>query len=113
MKDYIKDKIIERTKDRVTIMTQSMLIRNAWFKQTIDRAMESKNLSQKDIEEHFVEYQNLMFRYEAIILEIKKLFIDLSQFMENGEFETFRWSYIPRIENKYMVEILTKSDFDR
>lgn len=112
MKDYIKGKIVERVKDRVSLMTRSMLMRNAWFKQSIDTAMVSKNLPDREIKIHFEEYRDIIFRYEAIDWEITKLLDDLRSVMDNVEFETFRWSCLPRLENEYMVEILTKSEFE-
>ena len=111
MEDYIKSKVIERVQDRVSIMTRSMLTRNVWFKQTIDQAMTSRNLPDKEIKFHFDQYRDIMFRYEAIDWEITKLLKDLREVMDNKEFEKFRWSELPRIENEYMVEILTRSEF--
>lgn len=112
MKDYIKGKIIECVKDRVSLMTRSMLLRNAWFKQSIDQAMVSKKLPEKEIKFHFKQYRDIMFRYEAIDWEITKMLSDLRKHMPNIEYESFRWTYLPRVENEYMVEILTKSELD-
>lgn len=113
MKEYIKAKIVERIQDRVSLMTYSMLVRNSWFKQTIDQAMKDKHLPERNIEAHFKDYRDIMFKYEAVDWEIEKLLMDLRAVMDdNTEFESFRFTYLPRIENEYMVEILTKSEFD-